>query len=374
MLTALQKYMRNYNSLEKLTEEYAIKTYEHPVLNLVGFKYNQINSPRFNNIVRFSRGTVLERGTWNLVAQGFKRFYNYDEFEEDREKFNWNCFSSTEKCDGSIIFLYNYKGQWLINTSGSFGEGNVGFSNFTWSELFWNTLKKDKEVFLNSLNPNCCYIFELCTLFNKIVRSYPEPSVFLLSITERINGELKYEWTCGEIKFEANRLKLRIPEVFNFKAIDEILIYLKGLESSDPSNEGVVVRDNQNIRFKIKSESYLRLHHMFDNGNVANPKYFVPFILKGEKEEVLSYFNELRSILDEAERKIQKEWDNLLDIWKKYSKLESQKEFACSIVGKTKFTSILFTLRKNLGTNQTQDDLQTLWVSSHDLITKVIYG
>ena len=113
---------------------------------------------------------------------------------------------------------------------------------------------------------------------------------------------------------------------------------------------------------------------MFDNGNVANPKHFVPFIVKGERSEIESYFPELKNLFDEAENKIQKEWKNLLDLWKECSRIESQKDFALSIIKRTKFSSVLFTLRKEKGLNQTQEDLQEAWANSSDLITKVIYG
>ena len=78
MLTALQEYVIA-NGYEKIGEELGISAYEHPTLPLVGFKYSQIDSPKTHPVVRASRGTVLEKGTWKLVAHPFTRFFNYGE-------------------------------------------------------------------------------------------------------------------------------------------------------------------------------------------------------------------------------------------------------------------------------------------------------
>jgi len=377
METDLQRYLRKYNDLDKLTAEFGIKCYSHPTLPLVGFKYNMIDSPKYEPIVRWSRGSVLERGTWNLIAQPFKRFYNFGECEEEREKFDWSNFTVTEKVDGSLIIVYFYAGRWRINTSGSFADGQAGLYNGTWEELFCKTFpgilneSPRMDKLCSSLNPNFTYLFELCSLYNKIVTLYPNPVVFYLGSYDLKNG---YELTFGEVECEAARLNLKLPKTYPFKSIAEVLDFLHVQESENPTFEGVVIRDCHNIRFKVKNEAYLRLHHMFDNGNVANPKHFVPFIVKGERAEIENYFPELKALFDEAENKIQKEWKNLLDLWKECSRIQSQKDFALSIIKRTKFSSVLFTLRKEKGLNQTQDDLQEAWANSHDLITKVIYG
>jgi hypothetical protein len=366
METDLTRYMKKYNDLNKITEEFGIKTYEHPTLPLVGFKYNQIDSPKYDSVVRWSRGTVLERGSWNIVAQSFYRFFNYGEYEDDRIQFNWSNFSALEKVDGSLMIVYFYGGQWHINTSGSFGFSNVGMSDKTWCEMFWGVLSEQMNrsslEIQNQLNKDYTYIFELCSIFNKVVRLYTTSTVYFLSAYDIKNG---YELTINEDKLEADRLSFLQPAIYNFNSMEEILEFLHQKESEDPTFEGVVLRDKNNIRFKVKSESYLRLHHMFDNGNIANPKYYVPFILKGEKDELISYFPEMKDLLDTCEEKILLEWKNLLDVWKKCYKIESQKEFALAIMGKTKFTSILFKLRKLKGVEQTEDDLQMAWVGNY---------
>jgi hypothetical protein len=57
----IQAYLRSGKAPENLQEELGIYHYEHPSLPLVGFKYHQSDSPKYDLIVRNARGIVLER-------------------------------------------------------------------------------------------------------------------------------------------------------------------------------------------------------------------------------------------------------------------------------------------------------------------------
>jgi hypothetical protein len=372
----VQKYLKHYNDPAKLTEEFGIKIYHHPTLPIFGAKYNQIDSPKYHPIVRECRGIVLEDSTYKLVAKGFTRFFNYGECEEEREKFDWSNFTVTEKVDGSLILVYYYEGSWRFNTSGSFGDGKAGTYNGSWERLFlvgFGT-SLDLKITQEELpwNKNYTYIFELCSPWTQVVQIYPEPKVTLLGISDIVNN---YELSFEEVKEEANRLGISkiLVSQYHMKSTEDIYSFLHTKESEDPAYEGVVIRDRQNIRFKIKSESYIRLHHMADNGNIGNPKHFVPFLLKGEAEEVLIYFPSLKPLLDKAQEKIDIEYKNLVDIWNECGKIEVQKDFALAIMKRTRFSGILFTLRKTKGREATVDDLMTLWQESHKQITEILF-
>jgi len=53
--------------------------------------------------------------------------------------------------------------------------------------------------------------------------------------------------------------------------------------------------------------------------------------------------------------------------------IESQKEFAQTIVPLTKFAGVLFTLRKTFGVNIPNVEIEKLWRNSAELITKVLF-
>ncbi len=381
----LQRYLMHYKSYDKLTEDFGIKCVAHPTLPLTLVKYDQIESPRFHPIVIQSRGTVLENGSYKIVGQGFLRFYNLGETWEQADNFKWDNFTCTEKVDGSLVNLWNYKGTWNISLSGTFGFQDISplIPGKSWIDFFFETLfRSDGHEYDNSeftgmdslneyLNPNYTYIFELCSLYNKIVREYRIPRIFLLGVYNTQYDP--YELNHYMVDAEAYSFGFRRPESYNFKSLSNIEEFLKVKEATDKTYEGVVARDINNIRFKIKSKMYLTLAHIHDNGNISAPKHILPWILKGDKEELLSYFNEFRSIANEMEDRVNTEFETLNQVWKEAYTIESQKDFALHIVPKTKFSGILFDIRKKDGRVYSEEALRDKWNNSQDLILKVLY-
>ena len=360
---AIQNYLRLGGTLETLAADYSINVYRHPELPLVGFKYDQISSPKFDPIVRDCRGIVLEDGTWNVVAKPFRRFYNAG---EDPGEFEWSDSSCTAKEDGSLILLYHYAGDWHVNTSGSFGLGRCGTASRSWRDVFWEVSNLD----LRRLDPTFTYIFELCTPYNRVVRGYPESTVFLLAMFDAIYLE---ELWHGAVQEEAKKIGVGSPEVFTFATQDEITDFLEERSKTDPTFEGIVARDRYDRRLKIKSKSYVRLHRMLDNGNLMRWDRIVPVVLAGEAGEVLAYFPEATRLVTEAADRMAAGMENLTEIWRRTWKIESQRDFAQAIIGQTPFTGILFTLRKELGPNQTEAALWAKWRQSGEVIVKHLF-
>lgn len=359
--TELQKALRSGITPEQLKETLGVNSYEHPEgLPLVGFKYDQIESPKTNPVVRASRGTVLEKGTWNLVAQPFFRFFNYGEHLEETAKFDFEKFTATEKADGSLCPLYHYQDRWHVNTSGSFAFGECNFSGKIWKDLFFETANLD----LSKLNKDTTYIFELCTIWNKVVRAYPSPRVYLLGMVDRNTG---HDWCAEAIRDIAKDIGVHAIETYPCNSFKDVEDFLSEKESSDPTFEGMVLRDRNGLRVKIKTKTYLALHHLHDNGNIANPKNIIPFLLKGEKDEIMAYFPEMEEQVNKVESLLKEEYEQLKSLWLSTKDIENQKDFALSIVGKTKFAGMLFTIRK------TGEDLETHWRNSPETIHKFLY-
>jgi len=380
----IQQALGSGKTLEDLTAELAIAIHRHSDLPLIGLTYNQIDSPKIHPIVREARGIVLENNTWNVVGKAFNRFFNAGEVQEEYETFNWSRFTTTDKVDGSLILLFNYQDQWIAKTRGSFGEGIVPFpkpgESITFSQLFWRLSEMYQlSEKLSSLNPKHTYAFEMCSLYNKVVRIYREPRLFLLSI---FNNEDFSEFSEDETSLVAASLGLERPQVYKFTSHDEIAKFLLEKQDTDPSYEGVVIRDDKNLRYKIKTETYLALHRMADNGALYSPKNLVPFALKEDPAELLVYFPEAKEFLDPVVAEINKEWEVLRNLWQETHQIGEQKSFAKAIVGKSRFASLLFELRKLTGTKiqggfapgpQTEQQLKESWRNSGDQIVKVLY-
>src|SRR5581483_8555835 len=107
----IQNFLLTQGKPEDLKTTRGINFYEHPTLPLIGFKYDQIDSPKTDPIVKEARGIVLGKCTWNVIAKPFNRFFNLGEDQENFKDFDWNDFTCYTKEDGSLMIVYFYDGQ-----------------------------------------------------------------------------------------------------------------------------------------------------------------------------------------------------------------------------------------------------------------------
>jgi hypothetical protein len=110
-----------------------------------------------------------------------------------------------------------------------------------------------------------------------------------------------------------------------------------------------------------------------EGDNLFNPKYLLPWIMAGNKDELLVYFEEVKETYEKFEKLVYDAYAKLVEVWQKHWQIESQKDFALAILKQTPFTSILFTVRKKYGMQQTLELLRQEWEQSSDLILKVIF-
>lgn len=341
MLFHTQNWLRSNNfDFSKLEEQVGIKATFHPTDNRVILNYSQIDSPKSNPMVRECRGLVLDKTNGDLVARAFPRFFNWGEMEHEEKWFVWdNCYVN-HKEDGSLILLYFYNGEWHINTRGSFGQGEVVENVMTWRQLF-ETAFPGFEQFKKGADTSLTYVFELCSLYNKVVRHYATPKVFLLSA---YNGW--HELLPDVVDQIAGDYDIPRPLTLKCNDIFDAMSYICRLERDDKTFEGVVIRDINNARWKVKNPSYVALHRLADNGNLLSTKRLLPLVLNGELEEVITYFPEIKDRLFELKARIDKDYQQVENIWFCHHDQPSQKKFAQIVLKETRFAHILFEARK----------------------------
>ncbi len=367
---ALQTALRGGQSLEALAAELHLNIYRHPTLPLVGFKYDQIDSPKLHPIVRECRGIVLEDGTWNLVAKGFNRFFNVGEDAEDFAKFDWTDFACTSKEDGSLILLYHYDGEWRVNTSGSFGFGEVQGYKTSWKDLFWATSKIQPED-LRGLE-HLTLVFELCTPYNKVVRRYPSHRVYLLSMFH-CGKDGWQETDISEVQAIHHRFDetVMLPDYYTFASQDAITDFLISKEEGDKTFEGVILRDRTNRRYKWKTKTYVAFHQLKDNGNILLPKRIVPIVLSGEVDEVVATLPETKTAMLESRAILDKAYEELLALWSRAKDAATQKEYAM-LVKDHPLAALFFQLRKM--SDPSIANILRLWRTSDELMVKKLFG
>lgn len=332
-------YIRK-KGLKSLLDKYHIKATYHRELPLVILNYS-IFSPIEKQIVREYRGLTLELDSWKVCARGFSRFLNLGERPTISNKFNWEDFKTYSKEDGSLILLYNYLGEWRVNTRGSFAEGNIQNSDLSWKDYFWGTVDK---FFLENLQNNHTYLFELCGPYNRIVTKYEKPQSFILAGINNETGEELPNHRLACLAFDANCSTPKRTE----KWTKELL--LQDLTSQSKDFEGYVVKDNKGMRLKVKNPAWLSEFHLKGNNgaNLNKVETVVDILINrpNDFDEVISYYPEYAV----RATTIKNLYESILSSCvKRYEEIKStanQKDFALLAL-KAPVPSVLFNARKN---------------------------
>ena len=273
---------------------------------LILFKYNQINSDFNEEICCEARGLILEEGTWKVVRMAFKKFFNLG--EGFAAKIDWNSAVGSEKLDGSIISVFYYDGKWRIATNSTIDAFKAELNGVgpykTFGELFESVLPL--PTFAN-YNKRRCWTFELVSPYNKVVINYPETKVYLLSVRDMDSLE---ELCLDAVEMLADANGLAVPKRYNFSNKED---YNKLVKKMDDTHEGIVVRDNEGKRVKIKTLTYFNLHKMKNNG-VMTLERVLDLVMRNEQSEFLSYFPEMQPYFDKVAKNYSDAIKKLLEI------------------------------------------------------------
>lgn len=346
MFLETQFYLKE-KGLQSLQNEFGIEVRENE--DSVILNYGIASGQKTHPIVRECRSLCLDKTNWSVNARSFRRFFNLHECPELHKDFNWNNFTCYEKCDGSLISLYYNNKKWRINTRSTFGDGKINDFDISWEELFFNTLTpfiRTLPPYIHidySLDKDWTFVFELCSLYNKVVRHYERPTLYLLAA---FCNSTDLELQDDELDKLANGLGVKRPQRYEFKNCDDILSFINKPDL-DATFEGFVVKDNENRRLKIKNLKYLALSSIRGNGEFS-PKRILPLILSNNQndiDELVSYFPEIKSEVEALQNKVNMLRYQMECIWTYANQLQVQKDFALSIKDNY-FAPILFEARK----------------------------
>ena len=291
MLKIVEFIKADKNWIELLTlPPYSLKIKEK--VDLILFNYNQIESDPLNEIVCESRGLILERGTWKVVRMGFRRFFNLG--EKGCDELDWATATASRKEDGTLIFVYYHDDEWHIGTRSTFDAEEAGLSYpgyKSFKDLF-DDVAAQVGFDYSRLNPKHTTCLELCSPFNKIVVSYDKPQLF--HILTRDNDTL-----------EELDIDIGLPKPACY-VLENEQDYRDLVNSFDANSEGIVIKDNNNYRAKLKTLKYFELHRAINNHNIT-AEYALDLIRSGEDTELLTYFRELNDFFD----KIKTEWNEV---------------------------------------------------------------
>lgn len=302
-MLAIQKHILKYG-LDKTIQTFKLKSrvYENKIL----LKYDQLSSPTLMAMdeMQDSRGLILELGTWKVLSLAFRKFFNSE--EGNAHKIDWNTARILEKLDGTLIQLYwdEFKNKWFAGTTGTAeGEGEVNNKmGTTFNDLFFQTITEKYGLNLDQLSKNYCYIFELTTPYNIVVKPHGESSASLLTVRDlKTLDEISYE----ELTHLGNVLKLPVVKSYDLNAKD-VGALLRTFEGMPWSDEGYVVVDANFNRIKIKNPAYVAVHHLKGKSAEHN---IITIVKSNEIEEFGATFPERKEEL----YKLKANYDILLD-------------------------------------------------------------
>jgi len=338
MRLQIQQYFDNGGTPATLSAELGIKFKPHPKYpELIHFSYDQLESPKDHHIVHECRGLILNSAqNWEVVAYPFRRFANYG--ETWAAPMDWSSIRVQEKIDGSLMILWWFEGTWNVSTKGSpDAGGEVGDWGFTFSQLFWRTMADRHTASMNVLELDITYMLELTSAYNRVVCVYEgAPSLTVIGARQILPGIAYPEIPVTEIN-----IGLPIVREFPLNSLSDI--EAASLALNPMENEGFVVLDQNFNRCKIKSPSYVAIHHLKEG---FGARRIIRLIQLGEQSEVLSYFPEYRALFEEISAKIDAMIAGIEKDWAELMVIRDRKEFALEAVERP-HPGVLFALFLN---------------------------
>src|SRR5574343_265744 len=232
---------------------------------LILFDYNKTVSFTFDwdMVTLHGRGIVFEESTGKLVVLPYKKFFNVEElfYEKqltDRAKmlpveFQPNFtgrFRVLEKADGSCAVVYFYKGNWYVNTRGSFKS----------DQAVWAKKWLDSNIRTDLMNVNHTYLFEIIYPENRIVVDYGDKEALVL--TGIINTETGEEFGVDYLIAESEKIGCEMVKVLVFERFEDLF---KAREILTVNEEGFVITFDNGYKCKLKGKAYCDVHRKMNN-------------------------------------------------------------------------------------------------------------
>lgn len=281
--------------LNSYVERRLITRRPHPTADLYVWNYTPIVQfgKSWDEVTTMCRGLITDF-EGNIVARGFKKFWNWQEHQgEDSKlpKLPFEDFRVYDKLDGSLGILYQIDGKPYLATRGSFESDQAKAGTKILHEKYGGY----------KFDPNLSYLFEILVPENRIVVNYGDRrDIVLLAILDT---------TSGQDVDPTGSYPFPVVESYPMQPLESLL------KVSRDNSEGFVIQyQPSGVRTKIKHADYLRLHKLLTN--VSNKSIWEALkahtdmneLLDNVPDEFASFVNQTiadltsrqRSLLDEA--------------------------------------------------------------------------
>ncbi len=275
------------------------------------------------------RGIVIDKD-YDIIARPFKKFYNYEEYEDTSVIPIDEYFEVFEKLDGSLGILYWIDDVPYICTKGSFeSEQALHATNLLHTKYrhVWDKLDKRVTFLFEIIYPEDLH----CVSYNGI------DDIILIGALSTNYENLEHPLHIFNNIF---------PIVKTYDGVKDWKL-LRDVFSGD-NREGFVVKFSSNFRLKLKYESYWRLHYL----KAGFTEKAIYDYLKNSDD---SYLEAMKLFDEEHQIYYQKTIDKFLNAYNRIYEIckneykddfETDKDAALYIQTCT-YPHVLFAMRKN---------------------------
>jgi T4 RnlA family RNA ligase len=228
---------------------------------------------------------LVSPGQTRVLAYPMNRFFNHG--QGSAAEINWHDpnLAVLEKLDGTLTIVYwdPFTNLWCVATR-SVSEADLIMDNglFTFRTLFEKALYDTTgglpfDQFAALLDKGYTYCFELTTPYNRIVVAYPECRITMLAA--RKMSSLK-EVDPREVKIDV----IPVVQAHTYTSVQELVDWVSSLNPME--HEGVVVRDGDYNRIKVKNAAYVAYNKVRD-ALATSPRNMVELILLEKDDDVI---------------------------------------------------------------------------------------
>lgn len=307
-----------YNDLTSLAESHESFYYTDQVL--AGHTYRIFNYRLASYSQWLEPGAIESRGitflvddsghgatALALVSWPFEKFFNLHENPLAMDLDLTDPIEIQDKMDGSLISTLYVLGEssvWLKSKGSLFSEQAIASMKLLKTKKYQALAK-----FIDSLVMTMDYtvIMEYTAPDNRIVVGYDEPALTVLAIRDNVIGEYIPLDTYAEDDASEFFVRDVTREVGDVNAFVEGITDIQGME-------GYIIKLKTGQRVKIKSEWYLKLHHIKDSIN--SPRRLFEAVVYDTVDDIRASFwddeNALK-IIDAMAELVSKHYNHMVD-------------------------------------------------------------
>lgn len=268
-----------------------------------------------------------------LVSLPMEKFHNLNECPTTMN-LDLNQVDQIEvKADGSLISSYMEQGELRLKSKGSISSDQA-MDSMSWikdparEELFAAVIAAEAAGYTVNM--------EWCSPDNRIVVSYERPQLFVLNA--RHKGTFKY--------MDSDELAARFGNyVQPLIKVDDPKAFVEGIAAQTGNIEGYVCKIG-NLRFKVKTNQYVSLHHAKDDVN--NPRRLFEAVVNEASDDIRSMFAgdpTVIALIDDMEKFVTRRYIGIHHVVHKFyneNKHLDRKEYA--IKGQAEVEQLYFPL------------------------------